>query len=148
MKKFILSCIAAILCICAAAAVAYYVGNLPIETYWPNKQVRLSIPRKFFVPNGTAKVYHENGKLAYQYNVINNTKNGEVRFYLPNKTVTMHYLNDTLIGLVNIENEINKKDSDTKDVDDSRHHEEGTEDFYEIYHFFKLFSCSVSQLFS
>lgn len=102
MKKFILSCIVAILCICAAAAVAYYVGNLPTESSWPNGQIRISIPRRFFVPNGIAKVYHENGKLSYQYQIINNIKNGEVRFYLPNKTVTMHYLNERLMGVIDI----------------------------------------------
>jgi len=102
MKKFILSCIVAILCVCAAAAVAVYIGNLPSQSYWPNKQVRVSVPRRFFVPNGIAKVYHENGKLSYQYQIINNINNGEVRFYLPSKTVTMHYLNGNLLGIVDI----------------------------------------------
>ena len=110
MKKFILSCILAILCICAAAAVAVYIGNLPVETYWPNKQVRTSVSRRFFVPHGMAKVYHQNGKLAQQYQIINNVKNGEVRFFLPQKTVKMNYLNNTLLGIVDIESEAQKKD--------------------------------------
>ena len=110
MKKFILSCIVAILCICAAAAVAYYIGNLPTESSWPNGQIRISVPRRFFVPNGIAKVYHENGKLSYQYQVINNVKNGEVRFYLPNKTVTMHYLNERLMGVIDIKDNFPQKE--------------------------------------
>ena len=110
MKKFILSCIVAILCICAAATVAYYIGNLPTESLWPNGQIRISVPRRFFVPNGIAKVYHENGKLSYQYQVINNVKNGEVRFYLPNKTVTMHYLNERLMGVIDIKDNFPQKE--------------------------------------
>ena len=112
MKKFILSCIVAIFCVCIAASIAVYVGNSPIESHWPNNQIRISIPRRFFVPHGIAKVYHGNGKIAYQYQIINNTKSGDVRFYLPNKTVTMHYLNDKLLGIVDIENDFSRKNKD------------------------------------
>lgn len=114
MKNFILSCIVAILCVCIAGAVAVYVGNMPVETTWPNKQVRTSVPRRFFVPNGIAKVYHENGKLSYQYQIINNVRNGEVRFYLPNKTLTMNYLNGNLMGNVELKSNIPQKDDNKK----------------------------------
>lgn len=112
MKKFVLSCIFAILCITTAAAIAYYIGNRPVRSYYPNKQIRASIPRRFFIPHGIAKVYHPNGQLSYQYQVVNNINNGELSFFLPGQTLTFHYVNDKILGPVQIKNKANE----TQDV--------------------------------
>ena len=109
MKKFILSCILAILCIAMSAGAAWYIGNRPLQSYYSNKKVRASIPRRFFIPHGTAKIYHENGQLAYQYQIINNINNGELIFYLPGDTLTFHYVNDKILGPVISKNALKDK---------------------------------------
>ena len=105
MKRFILSCILALLCIAASAALAIYIGYRPVKSTYPNGQVRISIPRRFFVPHGMVNVYHENGKLSYQYQMVNNIKNGDVLIYVGDQILKLHYVNEKLMGPVTFKSE-------------------------------------------
>ena len=103
MKKYVwMAVLLIVIAFCVTGGIFYF-GNQPLITRYANGQIKSSTPRRFFVPDGLASFYHENGTLAYQYNFKNGIKNGEGFLYISGQPVKFYYQNGVISGPVTLE---------------------------------------------
>ncbi|MBR1915992.1 MAG: hypothetical protein IJ830_06140 [Alphaproteobacteria bacterium] len=98
--------ILALLLIWTAAGVgaAYYFGGQPLVTYYPDGKIRTSTPRRFFIPNGLATVYHSNGTISEQYTYVDGVKSGIGYIYFAGQRLKVNYEKGVLSGPATFEN--------------------------------------------
>lgn len=96
MKKVIFA-VVAILAV-AGGAGAYWYGNQPKVTYYPDGSIETSVEQKFFKETGEYKVFNQDGTLAQKYMVIDGVRTGQGFIYAGGVTVSVNFDNGVLSG--------------------------------------------------
>ena len=89
---------------------AYWYGNQPNITYYPNGKMKTFVERKFFKENGAGKLYDEKGKLIHTYNVIDGKKNGTAKLIFKDGEMKFGYFNNKVSGEMHIDADVDVKD--------------------------------------
>ena len=100
MKKVLFGVIAVLLL--AGGGAAYWFGNQPKKTYFPNGNVRTSVDQVLFKKTGEYKVFSADGSLEQKYNVIEGVRNGAGFVNAGAVKVDVNYDNGNLSGRVKI----------------------------------------------
>jgi len=101
MKKVLFSFIAVLLL--AGGGAAYWFGNQPKKTYFPNGSVRTSVDQVFFKKTGEYKVFSADGILEQKYNVVEGVRNGAGFLNAGAVKVDVNYDNGNLSGKIKID---------------------------------------------
>ncbi|MBQ8482129.1 MAG: hypothetical protein IJ532_06310 [Alphaproteobacteria bacterium] len=96
MKKVIFA-VVAILAVVGGAG-AYWYGNQPKVTYYPDGSIETSVEQKFFKENGEYKIFNQDGTLAQKYNVVDGVRTGQGFVYAGGVTVSVNYDGGVLSG--------------------------------------------------
>ena len=102
MKKVIFA-VLAVLIVGGAAGGAYWYGNQPKLTYYPNGNIKTSIEQKFFKLDGEYKVFNEDGTLAQKYTVADGIKIGPGFIYSGGVTAEVNFVNGSLSGPIKLD---------------------------------------------
>lgn len=96
MKKIILSVffVTAIV----AGGGAYWYGNQPKVTYYPNGEIKTSVQQEFFKEKGEYKVFNQDGTLSQKFVVDNGVRNGKGFVYADGVVAEVNYENGILSG--------------------------------------------------
>lgn len=101
MKKIILS-VFGILVIGGAGA-AYWFGNQPKTTYYPNGEIHTSVQQKFFKEQGEYKIFNSDGTLSQKFVVNDGVKTGKGFVYAGGVTAEVNYVNGNLSGALKLD---------------------------------------------
>lgn len=96
MKKIVLSVF--FVAVIVAGVGAYWYGNQPKMTYYPNGEVKTSIQQEFFKEKGEYKVFNQDGTLAQKYIVDNGVRIGKGFVYASGVVAEFNYENGSLSG--------------------------------------------------
>ncbi|MBR1600466.1 MAG: hypothetical protein IJ677_02685 [Alphaproteobacteria bacterium] len=96
MKKVIFTVVAVL--VLAGGAGAYWFGNQPKITYYPDGKMKTSVEQKFFKENGEYKIFNQDGTLSQKFNVIDGSRIGQGFIYAGGVTISVNYVNGVLSG--------------------------------------------------
>ena len=102
-KLFLYFIIGIVVFCIVGAAFAYWKGNQPKITYYPNGSVKTSVQRTFFKENGELLAYNPDGTLSGKFNVTDGIKNGAAHIYLNGVTLDINYNNGQWEGPIKID---------------------------------------------
>ena len=115
MKKVFFSVIAVLLI--AGGGAAYWFGNQPKKTYFPNGSIRTSVDQVFFKKTGEYKVFSADGSLEQKYNVVEGVRNGPGFLQAGAVKVDVNYDNGSLSGRIKIDTAGKVPELDTLKID-------------------------------
>ena len=101
MKKVIFAVLAIL--VAGGAAGAYWYGNQPKVTYYPNGNIKTSVEQKFFKEDGEYKAFNEDGTLAQKYTVADGIKTGPGFIYAGAVTAEVNFVNGALSGPIKLD---------------------------------------------
>lgn len=103
MKKKIIDAIIISSLTILGGAIAYWQGNQPAVTFYPNGEINTSAQRKFYKKNGEYKIFRDDGTLSQKYNLIDGNKVGKGTLYAGAATVDVNYNQGILSGPLDID---------------------------------------------